>query len=313
MEVIAKKKSKLHKNSLNVKVFIISTITLQLLHFCVFSLYINIRGMTIAFKNVDTATNTEIWVGFDNFVKMFRTMRMDFAAQEGWFIAIRNSMVYWPLNFCIMLPLVILMGFSLYKKVPLSKFFIVIFFLPNLLPAVALVQVVKEMFAPDYGPLNNLLMLFMGTNESIAWFNSTKYSNFVLWGYSLWAGSGYFVVLLFGAFARVPKEITEAAKIDGISYFRELRSIYIPIIWPSITTVVVTGCLTVPFAIYMHQLLFTNGQAQTETIGLRNFYLLANGDYYTAGVLGILITCISTPLTLSVKKLMGKIHENVEV
>lgn len=301
------------KNSLAVKIFIICTISLQLLHWLVFTVFMSVRGIMLTFKNVDVNTNTEVWVGLTNYENLFRMIAMDFRAKEGWYIAIRNSLAYWPLNFLIMLPLVIIMAYLMYQKVPGTKFFIVLFFIPTILPTVALVQVVKEMFAPQYGPINNLLQAIMKNTEPIAWFNSTKYTNVVLWAYSLWAGSGYYVVLLFGAFARVPQEIVEAARIDGIGFFRELHSIFIPIIWPSITTVVVTGCVGVPFAMYMHQLLFTGGQAQTETIALRNFFMLAGGDYYASGTYSVVTSFISAPIALLAKRIMEKIHEPVEV
>ena len=153
----------------------------------------------------------------------------------------------------------------------------------------------------------------MGSTEAIAWFNSTKYSNTILRTFAIWAGSGYYIVLLFGAFARVPQEIIEASRIEGIGFFRDLWSIYIPIIWPSITTVVLTGCVSIPFGMYMHQLLFTNGQAQTETMALRNFFYLSAGDYYSSSTYSILVSCISAPIVLFAKYVMGKIHESVEI
>lgn len=305
--------NKKRKNSLAVKIFIISTISLQLAHWVVFTVLMSIEGIMMTFKNVNVYSNSEIWVGFSNYENLFRTIALDFSQKQGWYIALRNSMMYWPINFLIMLPMVIIMAYLMFSKVPGTKFFIVLFFIPTILPSVALVQIVKEMFAPEYGPINNLLMTLLGSTEPIAWFNSTKYSNIVLWGFSLWAGSGYFIVLLFGAFSRVPKEIVEAARIDGIGFFRELWSIYIPIIWPSITTVVVTGCVTVPFGMYMHQLLFTNGQAQTETIALRNFFMLAGGDYYASGTYSVVLSFISTPVALFAKWGMGKLHDSVEV
>lgn len=309
----ALQRNKKKKNSWRVKLFIICTVSLQLAHWIVFTVLMSIDGILLTFKNVDVQTNREIWVGWKNYANLFRTVALDFGRREGWFIAIRNSLVYWPLNLFVMLPLVILMAYLMYQKVPGTKFFIVLFFIPTLLPAVALVQVVKEMLAPDYGPLNNLLMKIIGGSEPIAWFNTKHVSNVVLWIFSLWAGSGYYVVLLFGAFARVPREIVEAARLDGIGFFRELWSIYIPIIWSSITTVVLTGVVTVPFGIYMHQLLFTNGQAQTETIALRNFWMLSAGDYYASGTYSVVLSFFSSPIALLAKWGMGKIHEPVEV
>lgn len=297
----------------SVKFFIICTISLQLIHWLVFNVIMSVQGILLTMKNVDYASNTEVWVGLKNYASLFKQISMDFSAKQGWYIAIRNSLAYWPLNFGIMLPLVIIMGYFLFKKLPMRKFFIVILFIPNLLPAVALVQTVKEMFAPDYGPMNNLLMKIIGSESVIPWFNSTTYTNPILWVFSIWAGSGYFVVLLYGAFARVPQEIVEAARLDGVSFFRELWSIYIPIIWPSIITVMVTGCVSVPFGMYMHQLLFTGGQAQTETIALRNFFYLAGGDYYSSGTYSVVISLISTPIVLFFKWAMEKVFEPVEV
>jgi len=292
------------------KAFIIAMICLPLLHFAVFTLYINFSSLLMAFQKVNYQTNTVEFAGLYNFNRIIESYNNG----RTWAVAIKNSLWYFPVTAFIMLPLSIVAGYFLLRKIPLYQAFKVIFFMPSIISIVVLAIVFRDMFEYQ-GPVFMLLTEVLGVspNDVPAWLNDPNHTMNILYLYAIWAGIGYNVVLLFGAMSRVPAEVVESARLDGIGMMREIRSIYIPIIWPTISTMIVFSALTV-FTQFIHPLVLTyGGNGESQTIALIIVQNIGFGKYYEAAALGILLAIIATPIVQLVKYITGKIYETVEV
>lgn len=300
------------KNPWKIKLFIVCMLILPLTQFCIFTIYVNIDGIVMAFQNVDQTTNELSFVGLGNFARFFRNFTS--YDKETFLRTIGNSFGYWPVNYLIAIPLQVIAAYFLYKKVPASGFIIVMIFLPTLIPAAVLSQAFTQMLSIDGGPLNTILMKLLGyTSETVpVWLNDERYAMGILYVFSIWVGIGYNAVLMWGAMTRVPTEIVESAHLDGVGFFREFFHITLPIMWPTLSMILLISVNT-PFAMYMHSLLLTNGQAQTGTLGLMVITTLRSGNMYYSASISILLSLVSIPLMLLVKKLLGKIYEDVEV
>ena len=100
----------------------------------------------------------------------------------------------------------------------------------------------------------------------------------------------------------------EAAEIDGCNWFKELIYIIIPSVWPTISTIVVlatAGFLGATGPI----LAFTKGTNGTMTLAFYIYQLVSGAgtgqqDVYLASAVGVIMTVISFPLALLVRKLV---------
>jgi N-acetylglucosamine transport system permease protein len=114
-----------------------------------------------------------------------------------------------------------------------SKFYRVVFFFPQVLAVVIVGVIFGRVFSPDdSGLLNGLLgavnlgpVLFMAD------------PNLALWsiiGVLVWQAVGFYVVLFSAGMASVPKEIYEAALIDGASRFSMFFRVTLPLLWDTL-------------------------------------------------------------------------------
>lgn len=117
-------------------------------------------------------------------------------------------------------------------------------------------------------------------------------------------------MLLFGgALARIPTEILESARIDGISMGKEVVFMIIPLVWPTLSTILIlnmTGLFTASGPI----LLFTKGSYGTMTIAYWIFDAVAYkgvSAYNQVAAGGLIFTVIGAPIVLFVKWLIEKI------
>lgn len=292
-------------------IFILCMIAIPMLHFIVFTLYINVDSLLMAFQNVDYEAETQrlIFVGWDNFARFFE----EFREGDMWTHAVINSVLYLPVTVVIMLPLSVFAGYFLYRKIPLSGAYKVIFFLPNIISVVVLAIVFRNMFDSNIGPINAILQnVFHIPREKIPyWLIDENWAMTILYLYAIWAGIGYNVVLIFGAITRVPTEVIESGRLDGVGMCREIFQVIIPIIWPTISTMVVFGMTTV-FTQYIHPMVLTAGSGKTYTIAYMIITKVNQGQLYYSAALGIMLLIVAVPAVQFVKWLCSKIYDTVE-
>lgn len=116
-----------------------------------------------------------------------------------------------------------------------------VYFLPSILPQAAFVVVFGYIFQADGGLLNRVLAL--AGMQGAAWTTSPTWALPVLIVVSLW-GFGYPMVIFLAGLQDVPRELYEAAHIDGAGAWARFRHITLPVISPVIFFNVVMGVIS---------------------------------------------------------------------
>lgn len=305
-------KAKLSTKIVNKYVFIIAMLILPLAHFAIFSVYINFSSVIMAFQEVDFDSGNVVFCGFDNFARFFNEFRLT----PTWSSAIKNSALYFPVTNFLTLPLSVIAAYFLFRKIPLHGIYKVIFFFPSIISIVVLAMVFRNMLDPTVGPVPLLLKSVFGlTDDNVPLFLSDpKWAMNTIYFYAVWAGIGYNVVLISGSMSRIPSDILEAGRLDGVKIWREMFQIMVPLMWPTISTLFVFGAMTV-FTQFMQPMVLTpNGLGDTWTIAYLIVSKAQGGvDLYYAAALGIFFTAIGLPIVMGVKKLVEKVFDVVEV
>ena len=300
-----------YNNPFRRKLFIFFMLFIPMANFLVFTVYANFGGILLSFHQMSHSTGLDVFVGFANYRKFFDEFAL---MQYGRMIGV--SFGYLVAVMFISLPISLICSFFLYKKIPFSKVIVVILFLPNILPASILAEYYRQLYDPVNGILNKLFNLLGGYTLQTApsWLTDPKYSNYMLYLYTVWFGFGYNAILLWGAMTRIPQEIVESAELDGAGLVTEFFRITVPVIWPTFSMIIVLTWM-VPFTVYMQPMMISfNGQANTTTIAL--FALQTLRDIYNpyyASAISILIALVSVPTTLLLRKLLDKAFTVVEI
>lgn len=302
-------KLKKHKNPFRIKLFIICMLAIPVFCFLVYGVYANFGGLLMAFQTFSGEQEKVVGAGFSNFQRFFLLFeRFNYGKM------IKTSFGYFFVVMFISTPISIIVAFFLYKKVPFGRFIVVILFLPNIVPMSLLGEYYRKLFDPTHGVLNKILNFLLGFDASNApaYLSNPQYSNLMLYIYTVWFGFGYNSILIWGAMTRIPEELVESAQLDGANMFVEFFKITIPVIWQTLSMVLVVTCM-VPFTIYMQPMIIAfNGQAETTTIALLAIQQLKGDPYYSAAI-SVLIACVSIPSVLIVRKLLDRVFPIVEV
>ncbi len=303
-----RRKSK-YNNPLKRKIFIVCMLAIPMANFCVFTIYANLGGVFISLFQFDGTR--EYFVGFENYAKFFRLFWVNSYDQ-----VILTSFAWLPVVLLVMFPLAILFSFFFYKKVPFAKISIILLFLPNIIPAAVMSEFYRRMWDAGGGVVQPGLftqMFAFVTGREINWLVSYDYVHWALYIYTVWFGFGVNSLLIWGAMSRIPQELVEAAEIDGANLFVEFTRITVPVIWPTLSIVILMYLMT-PFTLFSQPLMLAqNGQYGTTTLALLAMNEIRRPDPYYASAIYIMIACVSIPLSILARKGMSKMFTVVEI
>jgi N-acetylglucosamine transport system permease protein len=114
-----------------------------------------------------------------------------------------------------------------------SKFYRLVFFFPQLLAVVIVGVIFNRVYAPDDSGLLNGLLGSVGIDPVLFMADG----NIALWAMIavlVWQAIGFYVVLFSAGMASVPREIVEAAMIDGASRFSLFFRVTLPLLWDTL-------------------------------------------------------------------------------
>ncbi len=224
--------------------FVLSILIIPAISFFVFYVYVNASSFVLAFQSIDEITGKQEFVGLGNFKKLFESFKPSddpFGDELLAGISILNSLKMWWINFLISMPLYLIFSYYIYKKFAGGKAFRIIAMLPSIVSTFVYALVYKK-FVDNPGPLVDIM---------ISWgFEQFKEINIIAqgkyaWGnnifFSIWLSFGTSILVYTNAMNAIDQEILESARLDGVNDRQEFFHIILPMIWPSLSTMIVTG------------------------------------------------------------------------
>ena len=174
------------------------------------------------------------FVGLDNFARLVDDPRF--------WGALRNTFSIWVLSTVPQLLLALAVAHALnHARLRAPTFFRMSVLVPYITSVAATTIVFAQLFDRDYGLLNWLIGLL--GRAPIEFTASVLGSHVMIATMVLWRWSGYNTLLYLAALQAVPRDVYEAAAVDGAGGWRQLRHITIPALRPIIVFTVVTSTI----------------------------------------------------------------------
>ena len=224
-------------------VFIYGGLAWAVIHFLVFWVYVNVGTVVNSFfgERLDGST---FWQGLYNYGEVFSYV---FGGKVNGIISLRsclNTLSMIALALVINLPLTLLFSYAIYKKIRFHSILRVGMYLPCVVSLVILSLFYATFVsgAASNGPLFSMLEA-AGADSYIVQNGLLTRSDTAWWGviiFSVWTGVNGNIIYFSSAMARLPDSVLESAELDGATQMRQFRSIVIPMIWPTITTMSIT-------------------------------------------------------------------------
>ena len=193
----------------------------------VFLLYPVFETVRISFFDWDGLT-APTFVGFAQFAELFQ--------DPVFYVALRNNALFAVLVTTLTVGIGLYLAIVLNRQVRGWRFYRFVFYLPNVLPGTIIAIMWANAFDPNYGWLNQwLVSLFHLPGGGLL--ANPQTAIYVICFTAVWHVAGFPMILILGGLQSIPKEVLEAAAIDGANGFRTAWSISIPLIKDVLATV----------------------------------------------------------------------------
>jgi len=280
-------KSKMNYNSQR-KLVIFSFSLIPVLLLVTFSYLPVINMFFYSFTEWNGFSPTKEFVGLDNYIDIF--------TDPEYFQVFKVSVYYFVATF-------VQMGIALYFATILSfnvrfkNFFKGVLFFPYLLNGVAIGFMFLFFFRPE-GTLDTFLTIIGLEGLIQQWLRNPDIINISLAGTSVWRYMGFNFIIFLGAISSIPKEVYEAAEIDGANKWYQFRYIILPSIMMIIQLnliLAVSGAISVFEIPYI----MTGGANGSETFVIQTVDLAFKFNKFgLASAMGIVLLGIVVVVTI---------------
>ena len=295
-----KKKNRLRKEEVQGIVFA----NIPLLGFCIFGLLPLIVSFYLSFNSFKgLRIHTAEYVGFENFKEIFK---------DDLFYQSLGNTAFVLLATVTALVLSVIVSALIATNVRGAKGFKAVYFVPYVCSMVAITFMWKWIYDYNYGMLNTTLMEWGWIKEPIDWLGSEDYYRTAMFILLVWSSMGFNIILLTAALLAVPRELHEAAEMDGAGEIRRFFKITLPLISPTIFYLLIIGLIGSLQEFTRFQIMTSDGgpgyQGLTVVFYLYRKLFNASGgsDLGVASAMGWIIAVLISAVTLVNFKLQRK-------
>ncbi len=266
--------------------------------FCLIMVVPFFLGMYYALTDWNGVAKTVNWVGFSNFKAIF-------VNDPDFWSSFRFTVKFTIVGVVLANVVGFALAYFLTKALKLRNFMRTIFFMPNVIGGLLLGFIWQFIFIKGF---NTMFELTGWSFFGLPWLGDSVTG---FWGITIvfiWHSAGYLMVIYISSLTNVPKEIIEAAEIDGANRWQLLRSIIVPLIMPAVTICLFLA-ISWAFKMFDLNLSLTRGGPfkSTESVAMNIYNEAFQNNRYGLGtakamlffVIVAIITIIQVRLTKS--------------
>lgn len=287
--------------------FYIALLTLPILQFIIFYIYVNINSVILAFQDFEI-TGKGTFVGFDN----FKVVWQELTSSNFLKVAMKNTIMVLFIVIFFGMTLPLLFSYYIYKKKPMGKFFRVILFMPSIISSLVLVLAYK--YFVEVGIPEIWGMLFDKEIRGLLSNINTEFPTVLVFNFCFGMGASF--LLYASAMSGISDSIVDSAKVDGFTLFQEFIYITFPMIYPTYVTFIVVNVGTIfsnQIGLYSFYELYAPEKMYTMGYFLYTKTVRADfTDYPYLSAFGLVLTAIIVPITLALKHLLEKFGPTME-
>lgn len=299
-------------------IFVLAMLALPILCFCVFYVGVNFNSVLLAFKKysientADGIVASYDWVGLYNIKEFFKIY---FTGEK--VVVIKNSLIIYLFGLVFGLPLALFFSYYIYKKRACSGLFSVILYLPSIVSGIVM-TILFQYFTERAVPA--MVSELWGIDRFNLFGDGIDGKWRMIVFFNVWVSFGLSVIMYSNAMSGIPVDVCEAAQIDGVTSLGEFFYVTLPLIYPTVSTFLVTGVAGIFINQANIQGFYGTGNSavpEIRTIGYDIFQsIMADStdyaQYPSAAAAGVVLTVIASPIVMFVRWALEKFGPNTE-
>lgn len=291
------------KNTRAEKWLIVLLCAPSVLNLIVFWLGGQIQNMVMTFTDYDTGE-----VGLMNFEWALDALLSSTGGDIP--LALKNTMIFFVVGL-LRVPISVFFAYLVYRKVFGHSFMRLALYLPGAVCGI-MMALLYEKFMSSEGAFMQWIQQLTNAEEPIYFILSHPMLYIIV--YDTLVGVGGSLVIWLATISRIPYDLIEYGKLEGITPVQEFVKVVLPLIWPTFVTMLSLQVIGI-FSASGNILVLTEGRYGTTSIAFWMYQLLLNGnirEYNHMSALGWIFTILTIPLIIIFRKVMNKWGEEVE-
>jgi raffinose/stachyose/melibiose transport system permease protein len=263
-----------------------------------FSLFVPL-GFSVYFSLTDSAGFGDYQnVGLDN----YRAILTD---DPVFWRSLRNAMLLIAATVFVQNPVAFALAAVLSRlSARASRLLRTVYFVPAVLSLVIVAKLWVDMLNPTFGLIDKLLRAVGLEAIAMSWLSDPRTAVAAVIWIIVWQGFGWALLFYYAALMTVPRELEDAARVDGASRWQSYRHVVIPYIAPVIATVIVIDVIS---SLKQMELIYltTAGAPGQLTQFLGNYLYqkaFVAGEYGYGNALSVVFVAVSLVLTAVVQR-----------
>ncbi len=265
-----------------------------ILLYAAFLLYPMVDSVRLSFfKWSGYATEPQKFIGTRNYVRLF-------TVDTVFWTALKNSLIWVVLSLAIPMIISLLLALALNRRLFGCNLFRSVFYLPAVFASITVAAMWRWIYAPSIGAVDQALTLVGLGSWSHQWLGDPRIALYSVFVAAIWQGIGFNMVLFLAGLQQVPKELEEAAEIDGAGTWQRFRAVTVPALRPTTVVVVI---LTIINSLKVFELIVGmtgGGPAQsTQVLALWSYtQSFSNHNFGMGGATATILLLISLVLVV---------------
>ncbi|MCR8843200.1 sugar ABC transporter permease [Paenibacillus sp. SC116] len=271
--------------------------------FIAFFIYPVIVAIYYSFTNWNGFANYK-FIGFDNYIRVMS--KADFWA------SVKNNGFFILFSCFIQVPLIIFFSLLISNVKRLRGLYKTAVFMPSVMSTAVIGILWGFIYDPDVGLLNKILGVF--GIDPIMWLSDEKWAMIAILITNAWQWTGFYIVMVLAAILSIPKELDEAAMIDGATGIQRALKITVPLIMPIVSVVImlsIAGAMKAADII----IVMTKGGPAGSTDVMTTYMMkhsIASFKYGYGYSISVLIFIFTLLITLAYQFLIARRAERIE-
>jgi arabinogalactan oligomer/maltooligosaccharide transport system permease protein len=233
-------------------------------------------NLMLAFGNMNLAKMRD-WqfIGLRQFIKIFTE-----PSQPDFYAVFGKTIIWTAANVTFHVVLGVFLALLLNQKIKGKAIYRTLLILPWAIPQYIVALTWRGMFNYEYGSINLILTKYLGM-PAVEWLRSPTEAFLACIITNVWLGFPFMMVVALGALQSIPHELYEAAEIDGASWWRQFRTITIPLIRPVMVPAITLGIVWTFNNLNIVWLVSNGGEPSDQTHILVSFVYKAAFNFYS--------------------------------
>jgi multiple sugar transport system permease protein len=202
------------------------------------------------------------FIGLDNYTRLF--------GDQSFGASLANTAFYTAFAILVVLPASLLIAQALDARgLKLRDLFRLVYFLPVVLSPIIIALIFGLIFDGEYGLVNAVMEALFGFG-GVSWLTDPFWARVVVVVLVLWRWTGYLTIFFLAGMQAIPRELHEAAEVDGAGPVRRFFSVTLPQLRP-VTAFIAVTMLVNTAQIFEEPFLLTQGGPGESTLSVSMF------------------------------------------